>query len=249
MLFRSHSSEENVAEILDPLAAYAKFKGYPVRSRIILVEGTRDADLFSLASELFRKKTGANLMEDIAFVPAGEGDSGGVRGVVRELMVLYNISTTVLDSSGRPRYRIAALFDNDDAGRHAVRSAPQWDIRLTEFKEMFRLRPIMPQTNNRDPDAIRSLIEKANAPYKGLDWELEDLFSTSFLDAFDEEYVSAVSHKSVIADKIHRDLTPDGKAHFHRFVKRNALLSDLDGVIAIVQTMRSYVGLSTRLTI
>ncbi len=39
---------------------------------------------------------------------------------------------------------------------------------------MFRLRPIMPQTNNRDPDAIRSLIEKANAPYKGLDWELED---------------------------------------------------------------------------
>lgn len=234
-----------MVDVLDPLAAYAKSKGYPVRSRIILVEGTSDADLFLLASDLFRKKTGSNLMEDIAFVPAGEKHNGGVRGVIRELLVLHAVATTVFDSSGRPRYRIAALFDNDNAGRYAVRSAPQFDIRLIEFKEMFLLRPIMPQTSNCDPNAVRSLVENANAPYRRLDWELEDLFPPSFLKAFDEEHTTAVARTAVLGDKTHRDLTPDGKARFHRFVKQNALLSDLDGVVATVQAMRSYVGLSS----
>ncbi len=45
-----------MAEILDPLAAYAKFKGYPVRSRIILVEGTRDADSFLLRPSYFERR-------------------------------------------------------------------------------------------------------------------------------------------------------------------------------------------------
>lgn len=232
-----------MAEVLDPLAAYVKFKGYPVRSRIILVEGTSDADLFLLASELFRKKTGADLMEDIAFVPAGEKDNGGVRGVIRELLVLHAVATTVLDSSGRLRYRIAALFDNDHAGRYAVRSTPQFDIRLTEFKEMFLLRPMMPLTNNCDPNAIRSLVENANALYRNLDWELEDLFPLGFLNAFDAEYVSAVKRTTVVGDKTHRDLTSDGKAQFHRFVKQNALLSDLEGLVETMRAMRSYVGL------
>ena len=234
-----------MAEVLDPLAAYARSKGYPVRSRIILVEGTSDADLFSLTSDLFRRKTGANLMEDIAFVPAGERNDGGVRGVIRELLILYGVATTVLDSSGRPRYRIAALFDNDSAGRYAVRSAPQFDIRLTEFKEMFLLRPMMPLTNNRDPNAIRSLVENANAAYRSLDWELEDLFPLSFLKAFDAEHLSAVKRTAVVRDKTHRDLTPDGKARFHRFVKQNALLSDLDGLVETMRAIRSYVGLPT----
>ncbi len=238
-----------MAEVLDPLAAYAKSKGYPIRSRIILVEGTSDADLFLLASELFRKKTGVNLLEDVAFVPAGERGDGGVRGVIRELLVFYAIATTVLDPSGRPRYRIAALFDNDNAGRYAVRSAPQFDIRLTEFKEMFLLRPIMPQTNNCDPNAIRSLVENANAPYRRLDWELEDLFPPSFFKAFDEEYTTAVARTAITGDKTHRDLTTDGKARFHRFVKQNALLSDLEGVVATVRAVRTYVGLPTQVSV
>jgi hypothetical protein len=245
LLAHSCFSEEAVVEVIDPLAAYAKSKGYPVRSRIILVEGTSDADLFLLASELFRKETGANLMEDIAFVPAGEKHNGGVRGVIRELLVLHAVATTVFDSSGRPRYRIAALFDNDSAGRYAVRSTPQFDIRLTEFKEMFLLRPMMPLTNNCDPNAIRSLVENANAPYRSLDWELEDLFPLSFVKAFDAEHVSAVARTAVMGDRTHRDLTPDGKARFHHFVKQNALLSDLEGVLETVRAMRSYVGLAT----
>jgi hypothetical protein len=170
LLARGRFSGEAVVEVLDPLAAYAKSKKYPVRSRIVLVEGTSDADLFFFASDLRRKKTGDNLLENIAFVPAGEGDDGGTRGVVRELLILNAIAATVLDPSGRPRYRIASLFDNDNAGRYAVRSAAQLDIRLAEFRNMFLLRPIMPQTSNCDPDALRSLFENANSSYKGLDW-------------------------------------------------------------------------------
>lgn len=238
-----------MAEVLDPLAAYAKSKGYPVRSRIILVEGTSDADLFLLASELFRKKTGSNLMENIAFVPAGEKDHGGVRGVIRELLVLHAVATTVFDSSGRPKYRIAALFDNDNAGRYAVRSAPQFDIRLTEFKEMFLLRPMMPLTNSGDPNAIRRLVENANSAYRNLDWELEDLFPPSFLKVFDAENGSAVQRSAAMGDRTHRDLTPDGKARFHRFVKQHALISDLNEVVNAMRAIRSYVGLSTPIAV
>lgn len=233
-----------MVEMLDPLAAYAKFKGYSARSRIILLEGTSDADLFLLTSELFRKKTGIDLLKDIAFVPAGEKHNGGVRGVIRELLVLHAVATTVLDSSGRLRYRIAALFDNDSAGRYALRSAPQFDIRLTEFKEMFLLRPMMPLTNNCDPNAIRSLVENANAPYRNLDWELEDLFPLSFLRAFDAEHVGAVKSTADVGDRTHRELTSDGKAQFHHFVKQNALLTDLSGLVEIMRAMRSYVGLA-----
>jgi hypothetical protein len=234
-----------VVESLDPLSAYAKSKGYPVRARIVLVEGTSDADLFLFASKLHRSETGRDLLDGIAFVPAGEGDEGGATGVVRELLILNAVAATVLDPSGHPRYRIAAVFDNDNAGRYAVRSAPQLDIRLAEFRNMFLLRPVMPQTSNRDPEALRSLIEKANTPYKGLDWEVEDLFPSSFLRAFEADHSNAVKRVATLGDKTHRDLSPDGKAKFHRFVKQYALLDDVQELLTTLRAVRNYVGLSS----
>jgi hypothetical protein len=184
-----------------------------------------------------------HLLHDLAFVPAGEGDQGGATGVIRELIVLNSIAATVLGPSGKPRYGIAALFDNDDAGRYAVRSASKLDVRLTEYKNMFLLRPAMPETTNRDPSAMHALLEGANAPFRGLNWELEDLFPESFMKAFRESEPSAVARTTTAGGKTHRDLTRDGKARFHRFVREQAMLADLAGVVETIKAIRSYVGL------
>jgi hypothetical protein len=53
-----------------------------------------------------------------------------------------------------PRYRFVAIFDDDRAGRQAVRAAREWDHSIIEFKDVFRLRPIMPMTPNADPTVL-----------------------------------------------------------------------------------------------
>lgn len=72
---------------------------------------------------------------------------------------------------------------------------------------------------------------------------MEDLFPAPLLRAFDEENPRAVRRSATVEDRTHRDLTPDGKARFHRFVKQNAILSDLAEVVATVSAIRSYLGL------
>jgi hypothetical protein len=50
-----------VADELDPVARYGMGLGFTVRPRTVLVEGTTDVDLFSLAAALERAKTGVDL--------------------------------------------------------------------------------------------------------------------------------------------------------------------------------------------
>ena len=236
-------SEVLVAEVLDPLAMYAKSKGYVARSRIVLLEGTTDYDLFHLAAQLERKVGGNDLLCDLALIPAGDRDAGGTNGVVRELLCFRAFSRTTLLPNGKPRYRIVALLDNDKSGRQAIRSARQFDISIIECKDIFLLWPEMPPTDNRDPNSMRRMLEAANEPYKGLDWEPEDLLSSDFVNAFEQEHVSGIARKTVRQGKTHRDFTTDGKARFHHFIKTHAIHKDVVLVIQLLRAMRSYLGL------
>jgi len=233
-----------VAEILDPLATYAQSKGYTARSRTVLVEGTTDYELFERAARFELKASGKNLLWDLAFIPAGERDQGGTNGVVRELLCFRAFARTTLLPNGRPRYRVAALLDNDKFGRQAIRTVQQLDISIIECKDVFLLLPEMPPTNNRDPNSMKRMLEAANARYKGLDWEPEDLLPQSFVSAFEEEYGTGIARKTVSEDKVHRDFTPDGKARFHYFIKQHAIHGDMVRVIETLHTLRSYLGLS-----
>lgn len=69
----------------------------------------------------------------------------------------------------------------------------------------------MPLTENRDPIGMQRMLENANAPYKGLDWEPADLLPESFLEAFEREYSAGIARKTVREGKVHRDFTTDGK--------------------------------------
>lgn len=209
-----------------------------------MVEGTTDVELFQLAVRLERANSGIDLMcNDLAIVAAGERDRGGVQGVVRELVALRGMARTCLLQNGRPRYRFVGLFDNDAAGKHAVKLARDIDSSILEYKDVLRLWPIMPLPGNLDPGAVQRAFERENAGYKGLDWELEDMLPQKFIEAFLSEYPMAVSHTKSIGDKVHRDLTRDGKARLHRFVKQHAMHADLGAVVDTLNAIRHYLNL------
>lgn len=233
-----------MADTLDAVTRYGLALGLRVRPRTVLVEGTTDAELFEFASRLECKATGIDLLgQELAFVAAGERDRGGTHGVVRELVALRGMARTCLSPDGRPRYRFIGLFDNDNAGRQAVKLARTIDNSILEYKDVYRLWPVMPSPGNLDPGSVQRAFERENAGYKGLDWEMEDLLPTAFVDAFVAEHPLAVARTSDNNGKVHRDFTTDGKARFHRFIKLNALHADIEGIIECLKAIRHCLGL------
>ena len=130
---------------------YAASLGMQIKHRTILVEGTSDVALLGLVSSLERKLSGKELFEDFAIVAAGERDQGGVNGVVRELIAFRGMARTFLQSNGKPVYRFVGLFDNDRAGKRAIATAHDLDSSILEYKDVFRLMPVMPEPKNLDP--------------------------------------------------------------------------------------------------
>jgi hypothetical protein len=233
-----------VANELDSVASYAMALGFAIRNRTVLVEGTTDVELFHLAARLEREAGEPDLLGgDLAIVAAGSRDLGGTRGVIRELLCLRGMARTCLLPNGRPRYRFIGLFDNDKAGRQAIKAIRDLDNSILEFKDVFRLWPVMPLPNNLDPPTMQKTFERENACYKGLEWEMEDVLAPDFIESFEMECPGAVARRGSIEGKVHRDLTCDGKARLHRFVKLNALRRDLAGVIHILKAIRFYFGL------
>jgi hypothetical protein len=232
-------------EELDAVARYASALGFTVRDRTVVVEGNTDVELFQLASRLERDATGiAHLGQSFGVVSPGTGDLGGTRGVIRELVCLRGIARTCLLPNGRPRYRFIGLFDSDKAGRQAVRAAHDFDTSILEYKDVFRLHPVMPVNCTLDPKSLQATFERENTAYKGLEWELEDILPSAFVDAFLSEYRDAVRRiVDLGGGKIHRDFTQDGKARFHRFIRDHAMREDLAGVVDVLKALRFYCGL------
>jgi hypothetical protein len=233
-----------VVEELDHVARYALSLGLVIRPRTVLVEGVSDVSLFEIAARLEQRQSGLDMFENgLAIVAAGEGDRGGTYGVIRELIVFRALARTLLLPNGRPKYRFIGVFDNDRAGRQAVKSLRDVDSSVLEFKDVFRLRPVMPRPTNLDPKSLHAAFEESNEAHKGLDWELEDALAPDFLGAFLAEHSGAVARSGAIGGRIHRDLTRDGKARLHHYVKVHAMHRDVQGVVDILRAIRLYLGL------
>jgi hypothetical protein len=229
----------------DFVAQYASSIGFSIRSRTILVEGTTDVELFNLAARLELEKTGIDLLKnDLAFVAAGERDRGGTKGVIRELNAFRCMARNCLLSNGRPKYRFIGLFDNDKAGKLAVKFANDLDSSILEYKDVFRLWPVMPLTGNLVPTTMQKTFERENADYKGLEWELEDLINEEFIEIFLLENDNSLRNSKSVNGKTHRDFTPDGKAKLHKFIKQHAKWDDLAEVVLVLRVMRFYCGLT-----
>ena len=233
-----------MARDVDHVGDYGRSLGWKLRPRTILVEGTTDVDFFRLAGRLEREETGIDLFGDeLTVIAAGEREQGGALGVCRELICLRGIARTNLLRNGRPRYRFIGLFDNDKAGRETVKVIRRLDASILEYKDVFRLMPIMPKEGNLDPKTLERTSQRLNAGYNGLDWEVEDLLSHEFIDAFVVDYPYAVRQSIGRSDVIHREFTPDGKARLHRYVRENAMHVDLKGVVQAIRALRFYLRL------
>jgi hypothetical protein len=103
--------------------------------------------------------------------------------------------------------------------------------------------PMMPMTSHADPTVLERLFREANAEYKNIEWELEDLLGPQLLSAFCEEHPNAVSRECRGRDVVHRDFTRDGKARLHRFTKHHAIWRDLANVAGVLKAFRRYFGL------
>lgn len=230
-----------MAQEFDTVAAYGRLLGWNLRPRTVLVEGTTDEALFHLAARLEYEKTGIDLFADeLTVIAAGKGDQGGTRGVNRELIRLQGYARTYLLPNGRPRYRFIGLFDNDKAGIEAVKGIRNFDASILEYKDVFRLRPVMPCKGHFDPKTLKRTFDELNASYKGLDWELEDLLPNEFIDAFLADHQGAVHRETEMGGKIHRDFTSDGKAQLHRYIRDYAIWEDLVTTIDVIKALRFY---------
>ena len=230
----------------DSVIRYGDAFGWRIGRRTVIVEGTTDVDLVYLAGQLERKATGEELFTNgLTFIAAGAGDQGGARGVVRELLGLRCVARTSLRADGRARYRFVGLFDNDEAGRRAIALARSIDRSILEYRDVFRLRPIMPRDGNPDPRTLERTFRERNGLYGTLDWELEDLVSADFAAVFEQEFPSAVIRMAEREGRVHRKYTRDGKARLHRYVRENAMREDVLAVIDVIRAVRFYFGLPT----
>lgn len=233
-----------MAENLDYIAYFARTKNFNIKPRTIFVEGTTDVKLFELAAKLEKEKTGLDLLGDrLAIIAAGEGDEGGAKGVCRELVSFKNMAKGCLLPSGRPKYRFVGLFDNDRAGRQAISDVRKTDTSILEFKDVFRLWPVMPLSSNLDMEVLRKNFEADNERYKNLDWELEDLLPDSFCETVIKENPTAVYRSCPMHDKVHREWSPDGKAKLHRLVIQYAIHKDLEVVISNMRALWHYLNI------
>lgn len=227
-------------EQMDIVARYAKSQGWHLQTRIVLVEGTSDVTLFELAARLFKSQTEKDLLAGLSIVAAGEGERGGTHGVVRKLMVLRDLAEDHLSPQGKPVYNVIGLFDNDTAGRKAVIGAKHWDASILEYRDVFRLHPIMPKSGSLDLGALQRNFLALNAPHKSLDWELEDLIGRALITRFLAEYQTALVRSSEVAGQIHYELTRDGKSRLVRFCKEHADISSMQGLIEVLHALRFY---------
>jgi hypothetical protein len=233
-----------VAEELDNVKLYAKSLGMKIAERTILVEGTSDVGLFEMAALAEQNAVGVNLLgPSLAIVAAGEGDRGGTSGVIREFICFRGLARTLLLPNGKPRYRFVALFDNDRAGRQAVKALREVDTSILEYKDVFRLWPVMPVPVSLDPVGMQKAFERENTLYKGIEWELEDLFAHDFIKDFLSECSNAVVNSVSVEGKTHFRLTYDEKAKLHRFARHNAIRDDLKGVIEVLKALRFYLNI------
>jgi hypothetical protein len=73
-----------------------------------------------------------------------------------------------------------------------------------------------------------------------MNWELEDLLPEHFISALVADHPSAVIRSNKMADRIHWELTRDGKAILRKMVRQYANHTDLSATIAVLRALHFY---------
>lgn len=209
-----------------------------------MVEGTSDVAYLRLASQLYRRETGLELLgEDLSIFAAGVGDEGGTYGISERFPTLFEMASLDIDEAGRRRFRVIALLDDDNMGRVAVSGISRGHRRIAEYESIYRLRRSMPLRAG----STRTLADKtktANACYGTLDCVIEDLISNNLCSRFIKEMPLSVKRQATVSGTgSHRYWTDSGKRELLKFVSENAKNEDMGGMIGTLRALRSYLNL------
>jgi hypothetical protein len=209
----------------------------------VVVEGTSDVVFLTRAAELYAQQHNTNIFDaDFAVVAAGERDDGGVDGINRRLNTVRQLADVDRDSTGALRHHFVGLFDNDAAGREALKTACRFDRRLTAYEDLFLLHPVMPLKTTGSL-TNQSHILQANRQFLGLNWEIEDLCSEPLLSDFERANPGAVRSRQVISGRVHREYNRRAKPDLKRFFLQRAVLADAREMVLLLKAIRSYRGL------
>ncbi|MEC6746314.1 hypothetical protein [Pseudomonas qingdaonensis] len=226
---------------MDIVKQYGASLGIDLQPKTVFVEGTSDVLLFQLAARKLKESRSVDILSGFALLAAGEGDRGGTQGVLNQLIVLRGLSEQLVDANGNPIYKMIGLLDNDKAGQSAIKAGRAFS--LLEYRDLFRIRQIMPSTGGRDPKSLERSFEAKNLKFKGLNWELEDLVGASLINMFLEEYPTSLIKEYSTEGAIHREFTRDGKSKLIRFCKEYADLDNLQGVIHVLHAIRHFINI------
>lgn len=229
----------------DLVRHYAGLFHWPVAERTIVVEGEHDQRYFALADRLHSEKTGLRLLgKRVAAFPTGIGDEGGSFGLQRHFHPLRAIMDRDVTHEGRKVFHAIALFDDDLEGKRGFGALSGQHLNYRKWRDIFLLQRVLPRTT-RDPIQLAKLVDEANAPWKGMDCEIEDLISLDVIRAFVAENSGAIFRPlEEKAGGTHCFFKPHFKASFIRFVEANALLYDIVSVVEMLKSLRYYLGLS-----
>ena len=210
----------------------------------VMVEGTSDVEYFKIAAGLYNVKTGLNLIgKDFSVFAAGEKDDGGAPGIMERFPSLFTTAMHDVDAASTIKYRIIAMADDDHYGKIAVNAVPKGHRSIFEYEHIFRLRRVMPlRAGSRD--ALKNQTRHSNEEFGTLDCVIEDLLSLALAKEYQKLNPCHISGSILTFGKGHHaPWTPQGKSGLLKFARNRAEFDDVEMLVNVLKSLRSYVGL------
>jgi hypothetical protein len=211
----------------------------------LMVEGDQDAAYFRIADDRYYKVHGRRLIDDSFRVfPIAHGTSGGVNAI-NDMLNLFagQLFVDPVDEEGN-RIRVAALFDDDAAGRGMFNKMKS---KFIQWNDIFLVKRLY-AADIRDPRMFGNRTLQLNARYDAVprvDCELEDLLDRTLIDLFIEQNPGSLRRDiAEVDDGFHCEFDLRAKSRLVRFVGENAQLADLERVVSLLQTFRYLFGLN-----
>lgn len=233
-----------MAQSAEPSKWYAEKMGWKLSSGNVMVEGTTDVAYFELASRLHFEKTGMRLLDNnLSVFASGLEEEGGAYGIQARFPTIFDLIRLDTDAEGLFKYRLIALFDDDDIGRSAMKSLLYVNRLVKEYGSVFLLRREMP-LRPPVPAELGKLTMQHNQPYAGANCTIEDMLSDTLARRFLSGSQNVLARPVDLAvQTLHLPWNVTGKAQLREFAEKTATWNDVERLVNALRALRSYVGL------
>ncbi|WP_397568823.1 hypothetical protein [Schlesneria sp. T3-172] len=217
----------------------ARRYGWSIGLNNLMVEGTTDESYLRMANQRYVESCGLSLIgSDFHVFAVGKLGNGGTDAINEKFNNLSEqLRNDPVDGNGN-RIRVVALFDDDPPGRGMF---SRMRTRYMPWSDIFLLRRHFPR-DTRDSKEFEAKTNALNAEYFGdkqFFCEIEDLIHRSLIDLFVESEKGCLQREiRSIGNGFHCDLHGWAKGKLAEFVKQEAGLAELGGLVELLKTFR-----------